>query len=173
MLVRTEVGEVELGTEACFRRLVEGLDDPDARVRRLSVCGLAASGDPRAVEHLITALRDPDAMVRERAAIALGRLGDQRAVPALREAAEREDDSPLHRAALLALGELGPIAIDLLVRELCCPDVHDRIRAVIALGETRDVAAVEPLTRALEDEDEAVRVRAREALERLRESPVF
>ena len=41
MEVRTEAGEVEVGTEECFRHLVEGLEDPDPRIRRLAICGLA------------------------------------------------------------------------------------------------------------------------------------
>jgi HEAT repeat protein len=173
MLVRTEVGEIEVGTEECFQRLIAELEDPDPRVRRVAVCGLAASGHPRAVEHIIRALRDPDVAVRERAAVALGRIGDRRAAPALAEAAVREDDPAVHRAALLSLGELGPVALEVLVRELHCREVADRICAAIALGETRDIAAAEPLVEALKDEDETVRIRAREALEKIRESPVF
>jgi HEAT repeat protein len=44
---------------------------------------------------------------------------------------------------------------------------------VVALGETRDVTAVGPLAKVLNDQDEEVRVRAREALEKIRESSVF
>ena len=54
-----------------------------------------------------------------------------------------------------------------------CSDPADRVEAAIALGETRELAALEPLTAALEDEDPAVRTRVREALEKIRESPVF
>jgi HEAT repeat protein len=68
---------------------------------------------------------------------------------------------------------LGPVAIDVLTRELSCSDPGDRVRAALALGETRDVAAVEPLTRALEDADPTVQAKAREALEKIRESRVF
>ena len=172
MQVRTEAGEVEVGTEECFRNLVDSLGDPDPKVRQLAVCGLAASGDERALEHIGTALDDEDADLRQRAAMALGRLGDRRAAPLLIAVAER-DDPPLHRAAILALGELGPVGIDVLAREIACREPADRICAAIALGETRDVAAVEPLTPALKDEDATVRARAREALEKIRESRVF
>ena len=44
---------------------------------------------------------------------------------------------------------------------------------VVALGETRDVSAVGPLAEVLSDEDEEVRARAREALEKIRETRVF
>lgn len=121
MQVRTEAGEVELGTEECFQHLVEGLEDHDPRVRRLAICGLAASGDPRAVEHIMRALGDEDPELRQRAAMALGKLGDPRAAPVLIEAAE-QSDPPLHRAAILALGELGPVGISVLAKEVRCED---------------------------------------------------
>jgi HEAT repeat protein len=44
---------------------------------------------------------------------------------------------------------------------------------VIALGETRDIAAVGPLAEVLDDDDEEVRARARESLEKIRETRVF
>lgn len=172
LAVRTDAGEVEIGTESCFQELVAKLRDPEPQVRLLAVCGLAASGDERAVLHVVLALEDPDAAVRERAAMALGKIGDPRAAPALLAAAT-DTDRALHRAAVAALGELGPVAIDLLAEELRSVDAADRVRAAIALGETRDVAAVAPLTVALEDGDPEVRRRAREALEKIRESRVF
>jgi HEAT repeat protein len=174
MEIRTEAGEVEVGTEQCFRHLIEGLRDPDPRVRRLAVCGLAAAGDTRAVEPLAAVLTDTaeDEEVRCRAAMALGKLGDDGAAPALTKAV-RGPDHALHRAAILALGALGPVGIDLLAEELRCAEASDRVRAAIALGETRNLAAIEPLTARLDDEDPTVRARVREALEKIRESPVF
>ncbi len=172
MEVRTELGEIQIGTEECFQHLAEALHDPDPKIRRLAVCGLAASGDARAVDLLDGTLADEDEDVRTRAAMALGRLGDRRAAPALVRAAQGSDPA-LHRAAILALGELGPVAVDLLADELHCREPADRVRAAIALGETRDLSAVEPLTEALDDRDATVRLRVREALEKIRESPVF
>jgi HEAT repeat protein len=168
--VRTEAGEVEVGTESCFRHLVETLGDPDPRARLVAVCGLAASGDARAVDHILSALEDEHPAVRERAAVALGRIGDRRAAPGLLAAVQRPD-AALHRAAIAALGELGPVAVDVLEAELGCSDPKDRVGAAIALGETRDMSAVDPLTGALEDPDPTVRFHAREALDKIAGSP--
>ena len=172
MEIRTEEGPVRVGTEECFQRLAEGLQDPSVHVRMLAVCGLAASGDPRSVELLIGALGDEASDVRTRAAYALGRVGDAKAAPPLIEAA-RGDDPELHRAAITALGELGEASVDELARELGEAGAADRVRIVMALGETRTLRALDALTAALADEDATVRARAREAIEKIRETPVF
>jgi HEAT repeat protein len=135
------------------------------------VCGLAACGDPRAIDSLVGRLSDPDEDIRTRVAVALGKIGDRRAAPALAAAASA-DDLPLRRVAILALGVLDA-GLDVLARALEDPDPAVRIRAAIAFGETHDVGAVEPLTKALEDENPGVRHQAREALEKIRESRVF
>jgi HEAT repeat protein len=172
MEVRTDEGSVRVGTEECFQHLAAGLEDPSVHVRRLAVCGLAASGDPRSIELLIGALRDEAVEVRTRAAFALGRVGDAKAAPPLIEAA-RGEDPELHRAAITALGELGDVAVDELVTELADAGAGDRVRIVIALGETRSLRALDALTASLEDPDGTVRARARESIEKIRETPVF
>jgi HEAT repeat protein len=171
--VRTEVGEVRVGTEECFHNLLSALDDEDPKVRRLAVCGLAACacGGERALDALIERLSDPDGDIRMRVAVALGKIGDRRAAPALVRAASG-DDLPLRRVAILALGELDA-GLDVLADALHDPDPAVRIRAAIAFGETHDVVAVTPLTQALEDENPGVRHHVREALEKIRESRVF
>ncbi|MGZ4114894.1 MAG: HEAT repeat domain-containing protein [Actinomycetota bacterium] len=169
--VRTDVGEVRVGTEECFRNLLAALDDEDAKVRRLAVCGLAACGDARAIDSLVERLHDPDEDIRTRVAVALGKIGDRRAAPALVHAASG-DDLPLRRVAIMALGELDA-GLDVLSDALRDPDPAVRVRAAIAFGETHDVVAVEPLTRALDDENPGVRHHARDALEKIRESRVF
>jgi HEAT repeat protein len=63
--------------------------------------------------------------------------------------------------------------VGVLAEELRSGAPADRVRAAIALGETRTIAALEALTLALEDEDPTVRIRAREAVEKIRETPVF
>lgn len=169
--VRTEAGEVQVGTEECFRHLVEGLEDLEPKVRRLALCGLAASGDPRAPALIVPLLRDAHEEVRTRAAVALGKLGDCRVSPALGEVA-RGEDVALRRAAIVALGELD-CGLDILSETMHAPEAADRVRAALALGETHDVNAVGPLTLALDDPDPTVRAQARAALERIRETPVF
>jgi HEAT repeat protein len=169
--IRTEFGDVQVGTEACFDHLVRCLDDPDPATRCLAVCGLASSHDARAVDHLVRMLDDPAPEVRSRAALALGKLGERHAGPALVEAARRADPG-LHQASIMALGELDS-GLGVLSGALRAGDPWERVRAAVALGETRDVEAIPPLTDALLDDDAAVRVCAREALEKIRESPVF
>lgn len=72
--VRTEAGEVLVGDNECFQHLIQGLRDPDPRMRRLAVCGLAAAGDPRAVEPSVERLDDEDPTVRARAREALEKI---------------------------------------------------------------------------------------------------
>jgi HEAT repeat protein len=170
--VRTEEGSVRVGTEECFQHLAAGLRDPSVHVRLLAVCGIAASRDPRSIPLLIGSLADESVQVRTRAAFALGRVGDATAAPPLIDAA-RGEDPELHRAAITALGELGEIAVDELAREMTEAGPGDRVRIVIALGETRTLRALDALTAALEDPDPTVRVRARESIEKIRETPVF
>jgi HEAT repeat protein len=172
MEVRTEEGPVRVGTEECFQHLSAGLRDPSVHVRLLAVCGLAASGDRRSIELLIGSLGDEAVEVRTRAAFALGRIGDRTAAPPLIEAA-RGEDPELHRAAITALGELGEVAVDELARELAESGPGDRVRIVMALGETRTLTALDALTAALQDPDATVRTRARESIEKIRETPVF
>jgi HEAT repeat protein len=160
-----------VGTEDCFGNLLEALDDQDPKVRRLAVCGLAACGGERALDALTERLSDPDEDIRTRVAVALGKIGDRRAAPALVRAAAA-DDLPLRRVAILALGELDA-GLGVLAEALRDPDPAVRIRAAIAFGETHDVGAVTPLTRALQDENRGVRHHVREALEKIRESRVF
>jgi HEAT repeat protein len=166
--VRTDVGEVRVGTEECFRNLLAALDDQDPMVRRLAVSSLAACGDARAIDSLVARLDDPDEDIRARVVVALGKIGDRRAAPGLVRAASG-DDLPLRRVAIPALGELDA-GLGVLIGALGDPDPAVRVRAAIAFGETHDVAAVEPLTRALDDENPGVRHHARDALERIRES---
>jgi HEAT repeat protein len=116
-------------------------------------------------------LDDPAPEVRSRAALALGKLGHRAAGPALVEAARRADPG-LHQASIMALGELDS-GLGVLSAAIRAVDPLERARAAVALGETRDVEAIPPLTDALLDDAAAVRVCSREALEKIRESPVF
>lgn len=55
--------------------LLDGLTDPDPRVRNPSAYYLRFHADPEVIDALIAALHDADAIVRERAAEALGIVG--------------------------------------------------------------------------------------------------
>lgn len=123
--------------EAFTRRLVElMLGEHDPRVR-CRILDVAAEFDtPTAGAICKGALQDPDERVRMAACSAWGRRG-------------------------------GPEAIDLLAaRYRNDPQLDVRLRAIRALGELRDAAAVPVLAEALEDGDPAVQYRAVAALKR-------
>jgi HEAT repeat protein len=160
------------GDEHATAALLGALHDPYAQVRGAAAFALGRLGELRGVGPLVSLLQDPSDEVRCRAAVALGLIGS---VSVLRTTAETEDpeDRTIRWAAIQALGNLGPPAVECLAKALRFGPKSERSRVVVALGETRDVSAVGPLAEVLEDDDEEVRIRAREALERIRESRVF
>jgi HEAT repeat protein len=124
--------------EAFTRQLVEMmLGEHDPRVR-CRILDVAAEFDtPLAVAICKGGLQDPDERVRMAACSAWGRRG-------------------------------GPEAIDLLAaRYRNDPQLDVRLRAIRALGEVGDMAAVPVLAQALEDGDPAVQYRAVAALKRV------
>lgn len=152
--------------------LLGALQDPFAQVRGAAAFALGRLGDLRGVGPLVSLLQDPSDEVRCRAAVALGLIGS---VSVLRTTSEAEDprERTIRWAAIQALGNLGPPAVECLAKALRQGPRRERARVVVALGETRDVSAVGPLAEVLNDEDDEVRVRAGEALERIRETRVF
>lgn len=160
------------GGEGVTAALLGALHDPFAQVRGASAFALGRLGELRSVGPLVSLLQDPSDEVRCRAAVALGLIGS---VSVLRTTAETAspEDLTIRWAAIQALGNLGPVAVECLQKALKHGPKGERARVVVALGETRAVEAVGPLAEVLEDEDQEVRVRAREALEKIRESRVF
>ncbi len=165
-LGRTDGGNEVIGA------LIGSLQDPFAQVRGAAAFALGRLGDLRGVGPLVSMLEDPSDEVRCRAAVALGLIGS---VSVLRTTSEAEDpeDRTIRWAAIQALGNLGPPAVECLAKALRHGPRRERARVVIALGETRTVSAVGALAEVLDDEDEEVRVRAREALEKIRETRVL
>jgi HEAT repeat protein len=135
--------EAGVGDEA-MEMLCEPLGDADDYVRRPSrdaARALGEIGDARAVEPLIKALGDEDEDVCMNAAEALGEIGDTRAV--------------------------GPLIKNLSARTFGRSSINDtktsQLSATWALADI-GVAAVEPLIKALGDEDDDVRWLAADAL---------
>ncbi len=159
-----------IGDERAVETLIELLGDEGASVRWGAARALGEIGDERAVEPLIEWLGDEDANVRSMAARALGKLGDERAVEPLIEVLG-EDDVFVHDLAAGALGWIGDErAVEPLIEVLGEDDVFVRRRAAGALGRFGAAAeAALPRLRELkgEDEDESVREKAREAIERI------
>lgn len=160
------------GQDRAITALLGALHDPSPRVRGQAAFALGRLGALRAVGPLVSALNDPSDDVRCRVAVALGLIGSSSVLEATSDADE-ETEATVRWSAIRALGELGPAGVDCLVKALKHGPRSERARVAVALGETRDVSAVEPLSELLGDEDPLVRVRAREALEKIRESRVF
>ncbi|HEX6230134.1 MAG TPA: HEAT repeat domain-containing protein [Actinomycetota bacterium] len=159
------------GGEASVSALLGAMHDPYAQVRGAAAFALGRLGDLKAVGPLVSLLQDASDEVRCRAAVALGLIGS---VSVLRSTeTELPEDRTIRWAAIQALGNLGRPAVDCLAKALRHGPRSERARVVVALGETRDVSAVGPLAEVLNDEDEEVQLRAREALEKIRESRVF
>jgi HEAT repeat protein len=137
--------------------------DGAAAVRRASVAGLVAVGQP-AVAPLIEALRDRDARLREAAIEALGGIGGADSAAALATAVG-DDRSTVRQAAAPALARAGgPGAVPALRTALAHKDPATRRAAAAALGLLTDPAAAEALRACTGDRDRAVRDAAMHAL---------
>lgn len=158
--------------ETVISALLGALHNPYAQVRGAAAFALGRLGDLKAVGPLVSLLQDASDEVRCRAAVALGLIGSV-SVLRVTSDAENPEDQTIRWAAIQALGNLGQPAVDCLAKALKHGPRSERPRVVVALGETRDVSAVGPLAEVLNDEDEEVRARAREALEKIRETRVF
>jgi HEAT repeat protein len=131
-------------------------------VRWKAAEALSKIGDP-AVEPLIAVLQHPDEDVRWKAAIALGEIGNTDAIEPL-IALLRDDDRFVRSRAAHALGMIGEPAVNRLIEILHGGDGDSRWGAVMALGQSRDPRAVEPLIVALADTHGDVRAEAAAAL---------
>ena len=93
---------------------------------------------------------------------------DTPAANAIREGGLRDPDSRVRMTACDACGKRGKEAIPLLASCVETDEEIDvRLRAVRALGETGDTAAIAVLARALEDPDPAVQYRAVDSLKQV------
>ena len=122
-------------------RLITGLKNRDAMVRRVAVVTLGGIGPEakEAIPALIAALKDDDPWVRRTAAGALGGIGPEakEAIPAL-IAALKDGDPGVRRTAAEALGAISPAAkeaIPALITALKDDDPWVRRTAAVALGE--------------------------------------
>jgi len=114
------------------------------------------------VERLVDQLSSPKPRQRAAAAMALGKLGADAkgAIPVLIKML-RDDavlpggefDTHVSTKASWALEQIGKPAVPSLLALLRNKDGFLRQRAILALGEIRDARAIDPLLRALDDED--------------------
>ncbi|MCP4544323.1 MAG: hypothetical protein GY832_45005 [Chloroflexi bacterium] len=180
----------KLGDSRATEALIQSLgDNGNGKCHHIVIDALGRIGDPQAVATLIQTLEYEDVSVRQRSAEALGMIGDQQATEHLIQALEC-DDATVRRAAAEALGKISDAqAVESLIQVLeeTVPAVHTpaptevpeglredvppehndanvRRAAAEALGVIGDFRAIEPLIRALGDEDEDVRQTAATAL---------
>ncbi len=138
--------------------LINALGDEGNDVRYAAAWALGKTGNERAVEPLIRVLSDDDPWVSESAIRALGVIGDERAVEPLIKALGDEDANAVAAwwgsasGAAATVGRPPP------------PRVPVRESAAGALGKIGDARAVEPLIKALRDDNEDVCSSAAEAL---------
>ncbi|GAB4343090.1 MAG: hypothetical protein Kow0099_21180 [Candidatus Abyssubacteria bacterium] len=166
--VRAEVfyALCELSAPSSRDLFIEGLHDPDTRVRRYSAAALGKLKGNQAGRALALALqKESDEDVRRMIATALGKVGSSGSVDALIDALPLE--TPAVRLDIAAaLGEAKtPRAIEALT-ELLTEDPNPQVRekAAIALREAKARSAVEALAKALQDRAVIVRRPASEAL---------
>jgi HEAT repeat protein len=132
-----------------------------------AVMELGALGGPKEVDLLLLALARNDGVARS-AARELGRIGDARALKPLADALS---NSVIGQSCAEALLHYGAKAVDVLLYALKSENPGTRRLAAGTLGEIRDKRAVEPLTQALQVDDEyAVRTAAATALGLLKDS---
>jgi len=144
--------------------LVEALNSPNEKVRRLVVKSLGQIGDIKSIEILIEVLSDPSRRVRATAAIALGSYSHPIASQKLTEAFASV--TPEVRVQLVyALSQINDIiAVPFLIGQFHQQDPDVRAAIALALGKLRDARALPALLAAVDDSDEIVRANAFYAL---------
>jgi HEAT repeat protein len=129
-----------------FETLIQHLNDDDDNVRSRAAVDLGKSGDPRAIEPLLsTLLNDNNRYVREYAAEALDKLHWQPPggeISAAYFVAKRKFNSCV---------EIGPPAVNALIRELNAEAGFRRKEAIRALGKIGGLAATEAIKQLITD----------------------
>lgn len=190
----------KLKDEHAFEPLAKALRDADREVREAAVRGLGYLGDKRAIQSLLGAMVDEHDSVRQIATATLTLIdahwerseGARLAMPMLQEAL-KHPQYWVRQSAADALARIGSIkaaepaaasplmvdpahvrkqaTLDVLVGLLADFDRELRFAAAVALGRIGQTSAVAPLSRSLQDPDNAVRKAAAQAVEILRGKP--
>ena len=143
--------------------LIEALRSDDGLTRQRAALALGDFGGARATEPLIRALGDPLTAVREAAADSLAMLGGA-AVGPLVELIEHPEASEIYEEPAAAGGTVTVTGPGGQTWEIGTRRDLRRVYAAAILGEIGDPAAVEPLARALGDENDDLRCQASGAL---------
>jgi len=152
---------------AAVPELLEGLRNPQARVREVSARGLKSIADRSALRGLLDALTyDLDASVREQCARALGAIGDVTAVPdllvGLKDPHARIREASAQGLQLIADNSAVKGLLDAMIYDL---NAYVRKQCAEALGIIGDATAISALRKtAVHDLDYSVREAAEKSL---------
>lgn len=153
----------ELSGPRVSQELVSALDELDPDLQELLIPALADRGDAGVRPAMLEAAKSGGSQVRVAAIEVLESLGDASCVPVLLNAAvaDNEDVAAAAKSALKALP--GEEVDDTLVDRLSTATGDKRVALIELIGERR-IDAVQPLLKAVDDDDPAVRAAALEAL---------
>jgi len=157
----------KIGDENVIKPLILLLADEEWEVEKAANDALVAIGEP-AVEPLILVLQDDNENVYLQLKVVdvLGELGDERAIQPMIQAL-KSGDPELRADLAYSLGMMGEPAVEPLIQVLGDEDPYVRVRAAEALGRIGDERAIGPLTEALDDDFERVRIFAKKGLEKI------
>ncbi len=147
--------------------LISALRDKKPEVGMGAASALGGIPDTRAFESLVAALKDDDWSVKKAASLALCKRKDARAIePLLRFVAS---DKIWENEFILSFGTslteiAGDATFGYYIAALKHKDPLIREGAVIMLGRTKDVRAIEPLTAFLKDDNKWIKIRTINAL---------
>ncbi len=141
----------------------EALEDVDDATREEAATALAELGDPTTLEPLLSALEDDFWAVRVQIGRALAKIGGEKAIEGI-ITLFNDNMMEVQSEAVLAMASVGQSVVPRLIA--CLKDSRWRVReqAAKALGEIKDVQAVQGLSIACRDRDGAVKSAAAEAL---------
>ncbi len=154
--------------------VVPGITPPSERIAEMKkLAAMPAPPNPADRERIASELagafaREADPLIRAAMVAALGTYAGPTALAALDEAA-KDSDSGVRIAVCKSLArQKTPEATTVLRRVFASDvDVDVRLTAAMALGETRDPAAIATLGAGLEDRDPAMQYRVVEALRKV------
>jgi HEAT repeat protein len=153
----------EIGNDEAVAVLAQALDRASSTVQRAAAEALSRIDSSAALRALARALANDRLDIRETARARLGEVEASRAISALAAVLDDEDRS-VHRAAIDALGSLGPAAVPALAQALDNADAGVRGLAATALSKVADPVVIPVLIQAIEDSDLGVRRSAVEGL---------
>lgn len=130
---------------------------------------LGKIGEP-AIEPLIAAIRENNPCLRVNATVALGYIGEPAVSPLIKLLLD--PDGNVRGLATAALARIGEPAVEPLLKVLTDSRVEVRLGAVVAIGPICDRRAIEPLRRALGDDNRWVRLHSAGALTKIDTSEI-